>query len=65
MTATIKLDWSQLLGFDQAPAPQIADDAASPRMVQLGTRLGSKVGEKLPGFAAGPNSLGRNLRQKA
>ena len=63
MTATIKLDWSQLLGFDQAPAPQIA--AASPRMVQLGTRLGSKVGEKLPGFAAGPISLGRNLRQKA
>ena len=62
---TITLDWTKLLGFDQAPSQQIADDAGSPRMMQLGTRLGSKVGEKNPGFAAGPNSLGRNLRQKA
>lgn len=45
----IKLDWSRLLGFDQAAAGpkdgpvQLAD----PRLVRLGAKLGNKPGLRI------------------
>jgi hypothetical protein len=43
----IRLDWTRLLGFDQAPAPDGGSDPAL-RRARL-TRLGSKIGGK-PGL---------------
>jgi hypothetical protein len=49
MGATIALDWSRLLGFDQA---SVSGDATAarrlndPRMARLGTKSGNKNGEK-------------------
>jgi len=45
--STIKLDWTQLLAFDQAPATEAAGGvapAADPR--RLGTKVGGKSGNK-------------------
>jgi hypothetical protein len=61
----IKLDWSQLLGFDQAHSPPNAEHATSsarPRRAQLGAKVGVKTGQKPPGFACGPGTLRRGLR---
>jgi len=49
MTETIKLDWSRLLGFDQAL--RNGDKTASgylndPRLGRLGAKFGSKPGRK-------------------
>ena len=48
---SIKLDWSRLLGFDQAP--RASDDSAAirlqdPRLAKLGAKFGSKLGGKRP-----------------
>jgi hypothetical protein len=47
----VKLDWSRLLGFDQAPPP--GDDAAAARLgasrlVKIGSKLGAKQGTRFP-----------------
>ena len=45
----IKLDWSRLFGFDQAPRPGGSDDAtrlANPRLTKLGAKVGGKLGAK-------------------
>ena len=44
----VKLDWSRLLGFDQAPAPDCASDGARSRaqLANLGAKLGGKPGVK-------------------
>ena len=45
---TITLDWTKLLGFDQALASQTIDTVSltDPRVAQLGTKLGVKIGNK-------------------
>jgi len=45
---TVALDWSKLLGFDQAPAGTAKSGAhlADPRMVKLGMKAGNKPGTK-------------------
>ena len=55
MTEAIKLDWSQMLGFDQATRD--GDKAASgnlndPRLAGLGTKFGGKPGRKPTGATA-------------
>ena len=44
----IKLDWSHLLGFDQA-APQAQEDRAANRNERRMTKLGAKFGGKPAG----------------
>jgi hypothetical protein len=50
-TPKIKLDWSRLLGFDQA-TPGSADAGAlrlnDPRLAKLGLKPGSKPGLRAP-----------------
>ena len=46
-TRTIKLDWSRLLGFDQAEPPADSDTLArlsGPRLAKLGSKVGTKTG---------------------
>jgi len=46
----VRLDWSRLLGFDQAdPAPVAPQTAKShdPRFVKFGQKAGSKLGVKV------------------
>ena len=48
-TAKVKLDWSRLLGFDQADVSADALTAGKmrdPRLTKLGTKPGVKVGAK-------------------
>jgi hypothetical protein len=45
-----KLDWSKLLGFDQATRSEAGKDVArltDPRMAKLGAKIGGKPGLKL------------------
>ena len=47
----IKLDWSRLLGFDQAPRSSddsIAIRLQDPRLAKLGAKFGSKLGGRRP-----------------
>jgi len=53
MNRIIKLDWSRLLGFDQAPrstgeadAPRANDDRPMPLGAKVGGKIGSKHGIK-------------------
>jgi hypothetical protein len=52
-TSKIKLDWSRLLGFDQATRIESPADNARPTarstLAKLGTKVGGKVGNK-PGL---------------
>jgi hypothetical protein len=48
---TVKLDWSRLLGFDQAV--RSSDEAAAmklndPRLIKLGAKFGCKLGVRDP-----------------
>ena len=48
---TVKLDWSRLLGFDQAV--RSTDEAAAmklndPRLIKLGAKFGCKLGVRGP-----------------
>ena len=48
---SVKLDWSRLLGFDQAP--RSSDDSTAirlqdPRLAKLGAKFGSKLGGRRP-----------------
>ncbi len=55
-TTKIKLDWSRLLGFDQATRNENqADDArlAAPNSAKVGGKVGGKIGAK-PGFRIRP-----------
>jgi hypothetical protein len=50
-TSKVKLDWSRLLGFDQAASA--CDDAGAmriddPRLARLGSKIGPKPGIHLP-----------------
>ena len=50
-TPTIKLDWSRLLGFDQATSS--CDEAGAsrlndPRLARLGAKIGIKKGIRRP-----------------
>jgi hypothetical protein len=70
MTHTINLDWSRLLGFDQAQDPREGDANAAvdrPHLSQLGTKVGGKSGSKPgqggTGFACGPRALHARLRR--
>jgi hypothetical protein len=47
-TKTVTLDWSKLLGFDQAPRGTAKSGArlADPRLVKLGNKAGTKQGNK-------------------
>ena len=50
-TSKVKLDWSRLLGFDQAASA--SDDAGAmrlndPRLAKLGSKIGPKPGIRLP-----------------
>lgn len=49
-TTTVKLDWTKLLGFDQADRSAQADGAklTDPRMAKVGGKFGVKIGGKLP-----------------
>ena len=48
MTETIKLDWSRLLGFDQA----LRNGDKTTRLGRLGAKFGSKPGRKPTGVPA-------------
>lgn len=66
MTHTIKLDWSRLLGFDQASHDGNVAAASAlndPRLAGLGARFGGKPGRKPTGFACGPRALHARLRR--
>jgi hypothetical protein len=45
-TSKIKLDWSKLLGFDQATRANDQTDGARPTASTLGSKVGGKVGLK-------------------
>ena len=48
-TAKVKLDWSRLLGFDQAPPADIeAVRLGNPRLVKIGSKFGQKTGLRSP-----------------
>ena len=50
-TTRIALDWSRLLGFDQAVpagAPATAAGLNDPRLAKLGAKFGNKGGTKTP-----------------
>jgi hypothetical protein len=54
-TSTIKLDWSKLLGFDQATRVEGQSEGAratGPMLAKLGGKVGSKLGNK-PGLRLG------------
>jgi len=44
----VKLDWSRLLGFDQAPVPDATSDRvrSRARLANLGAKVGGKPGLK-------------------
>jgi hypothetical protein len=48
MPHSIYLDWTKLLGFDQALSSQTSDTGSltDPRTAQLGIKLGVKIGNK-------------------
>jgi len=49
-TSKIKLDWSKLLGFDQAPRVEAKREGArptTPALAKLGSKVGVKVGGKV------------------
>jgi len=48
----VKLDWSRLLGFDQANASDQPAEARDLRLAKIGTKLGTKFGTK-PGVKGG------------
>jgi hypothetical protein len=53
--AAVKLDWSRLLGFDQAV--RISDEAAAPRLndprlIKMGAKFGGKLGGRRPEIIA-------------
>ncbi len=53
-TSDVKLDWSRLLGFDQAA--QSGDEVGAtqlndPRLVKVGAKFGAKPGGKRPEIA--------------
>jgi len=67
MHGKLKLDWSLLLGFDQAQPAPISEDADLPapqRKTQLGAKIGGKSGQKVPGFAFGPRTLRRGQHNR-
>ncbi len=44
----VRLDWSRLLGFDQAPVKRESDPASRRvRLARLGSRVSIKPGEKI------------------
>lgn len=47
-TARIQLDWSRLLGFDQAPTGAQGDASSirDPRLAKVGQKVGVKPGVK-------------------
>ena len=50
-TPKVKLDWSRLLGFDQAPPA--GDDAGAARLgnsrlIKIGSKVGGKLGIRSP-----------------
>jgi hypothetical protein len=48
-TPKVKLDWSRLLGFDQAPPADIeAVRLGTPRLVKIGSKFGRKTGLRSP-----------------
>jgi hypothetical protein len=48
-TPKVKLDWSRLLGFDQAPPADIeAVRLGNPRLVKIGSKFGQKAGLRSP-----------------
>jgi hypothetical protein len=48
-TPKVKLDWSRLLGFDQAPPADIeAVRLGNPRLVKIGSKFGRKAGLRSP-----------------
>jgi hypothetical protein len=50
-TPRVPLDWSRLLGFDQATVgsePATAPGLNDPRLAKLGAKFGGKKGEKRP-----------------
>jgi hypothetical protein len=50
-TPKVALDWSRLLGFDQATAsgePAAAPSLNDSRLAKLGAKFGGKRGEKRP-----------------
>ncbi len=50
-TSKIKLDWSRLLGFDQAPRANVDSARQTPAtLTKLGGKVGGKVGGK-PGLS--------------
>ncbi|HEY8155841.1 MAG TPA: hypothetical protein VII72_17050 [Myxococcota bacterium] len=51
--APIRLDWSRLLGFDQAPAPDSGSHPALRRiqLAKVGAKIGGKPGLKNIGIA--------------
>jgi len=54
-TSKITLDWSGLLGFDQATRSSAQDDgarSATPNLAKLGGKIGGKIGSK-PGVKPG------------
>lgn len=49
MDTPVKLDWTKLLGFDQAGEPQTVGESAAiadHRVARIGTKLGVKSGTK-------------------
>jgi hypothetical protein len=53
-TQKVVLDWSKLLGFNQATRSGEQAAAAclnDPRLVQLGSKFGAKLGGKRPAIA--------------
>ncbi len=47
----VRLDWSRLLGFDQAAAPAteaLVPALSEPRLARLGAKLGPKPGLRVP-----------------
>ena len=50
-TPKVPLDWSRLLGFDQAMVgsePATAPSLNDPRLAKLGAKFGGKQGQKQP-----------------
>jgi len=50
-TPSVKLDWSRLLGFDQAVRgsdPESAKRLNDPRLIKMGSKFGSKLGGRRP-----------------
>jgi len=63
----VKLDWSRLLGFDQA-TPQEEDRAGQPdkrRPPRLGAKIGKKSGQRLARLGAKVGTKGATARPRA